>query len=95
MFYFLVRHRVQNFDSWKRVYDEHAPARAKAGLRELQLLRTTDDANDLVILFEAEDLKKAHAFRNSQELREAMQKAGVMGTPEFLELQPAQAAVHR
>jgi hypothetical protein len=35
-------------------------------------------------LFEAEDLKKAQVFTESSELREAMQKAGVVGQPDIL-----------
>jgi hypothetical protein len=35
-------------------------------------------------LFEAEDLQKAQAFSESSDLREAMQKAGVVGQPDIL-----------
>jgi hypothetical protein len=40
-----------------------------------------------VILFEWESLEKAHQFAQSDELRQAMQRAGVIGMPDlyFLE----------
>ena len=34
--------------------------------------------SEVVLLFEAEDLKRAQAFTESSDLREAMQKAGVV-----------------
>jgi hypothetical protein len=69
---------------WKPVYDAHLAARQKAGLRENNLLRSVDNPNEVVLLFEAEDLKKAQAFTGSSDLREAMQKAGVVGQPDIL-----------
>src|SRR5688500_16359693 len=39
MTYLLIRHRVADFATWKPVYDAHAPARAAAGLTDVDLLR--------------------------------------------------------
>jgi hypothetical protein len=88
--YLLVRSKVQDFDAWKTAYDGHAPARAQAGLTEVQLLRSVADPNDVVILFEADDVSRARAFVGSDDLKQAMQAAGVIGTPEFLELEQAE-----
>ena len=82
--YLFVRHRVADFAKWKPVYDGHLAVRQKAGLREKNLLRGIDNPNDVILLFEAEDLKKAQAFTESSDLREAMQKAGVVGKPDIL-----------
>ena len=84
MTYLLVRHQVADFSKWKPVYDAHLATRQKAGLREKNLLRGIDNPNEVILLFEAEDLKKAQAFTESSDLREAMQKAGVVGKPDFL-----------
>jgi len=59
------------------VYDGHHAMRQKAVLREKNLLRSIDNPNEVILLFEAEDLKRAQAFTKSSDLREAMQKAGV------------------
>jgi hypothetical protein len=48
------------------------------------LLRSVDNPNEVVLLFEAEDLRKAQAFPESSDLRQAMQKAGVVGQPDIL-----------
>lgn len=84
MTHILVRHRVADFAKWKPVYDGHHAARQNAGLREKSLLRNIDNPNEVILLFEAEDLKKAQAFTESSDLREAMQKAGVIGKPDIL-----------
>ena len=84
MTHLLVRHNVADFAKWKPVYDAHLAARQKAGLREKNLLRSINNPNEVVLLFEAEDLTRAQAFSESPDLREAMQKAGVVGKPEIL-----------
>ena len=38
----------------------------------------------MILLFEAEGLERAQAFTESSDLREAMQKAGVVDKPEIL-----------
>ena len=58
-------------------------ARQKAGLTEKHLLHDTDDSNNLVLLFEADDIQKAKEFAASADLRETMQKAGVIDKPDI------------
>jgi hypothetical protein len=79
----LVRHKVRDFPEWKRGYDAHLPKRAEAGLTEKHLLRGAHDSNEVVILFEAEDINRAKAFAESAELRETMQKVGVLDKPDI------------
>lgn len=87
MTYLMVRHQVADFGEWKPIYDAHAPARAKAGLKQEQLLRNIDNPDEIVLLFSAEDLGKAKTFAASADLREVMQKAGVTGKPDVYFLQ--------
>jgi hypothetical protein len=81
--YLLVRHKVADFSKWKPVYDAHLGARQKAGLKEEHLMRSIDDPNETVILFEAEDIQKAKEFADSSDLRETMQNAGVIDKPDI------------
>jgi hypothetical protein len=83
MQYVLARHKVADFAKWKPHYDSHLPARQKASLKELHLLRNADDPNEVILLFEADDLQKAREFAASADLREAMQKAGVVDKPDI------------
>jgi len=81
--YMLVRHRVRDFSEWKRGYDAHLPKRVEAGLREKYLLRGADDPNEVILLFESPDLNRAKAFAESADLKETMQKVGVVDKPDI------------
>jgi hypothetical protein len=83
MAFILIRHKVRDFNTWKTGYDAHQPKRIAAGLTEKYLLRGEDDANEVVVLFEAEDLNRAKAFAASVDLREKMQEVGVVDKPDI------------
>jgi hypothetical protein len=82
MIYMLVRSKVTDFAKWKPVYDAHLSARQKAGLKEEHLFRNADDPNEVILLFSAEEIDKAKAFAASDDLRQAMQRAGVSDKPD-------------
>lgn len=79
----LIRHKVRDFNAWKKGFDAHAPKRAEAGLSDKQVLRNADDGNEVVLLFDAKDLALAKAFIASADLRETMQAFGVADKPDI------------
>ena len=79
--YILVRHRVEDYERWKVAFDEHGSAREQGGSRGGQLFRNMDDPSETLILLEWDDLDKARQFARSDDLREAMQRAGVTDQP--------------
>ena len=81
--YMIVRHRARNYAEWKPGYDAHEPSRAAAGLTEKHVLQDADDPNLVTLIFAAEDLKRAEEFSQSADLREAMQRVGVVGKPDI------------
>ncbi len=81
--YMIARASVQDYAAWKTGYDAHEPSRAAAGLTEKHVLQDADDANMVTMIFEAEDLKRAEDFSQSDDLREAMRKVGVVGKPDI------------
>ncbi|MBE0620250.1 MAG: cyclase [Burkholderiales bacterium] len=81
--YMLIRHKVTDFKTWKAGYDADRSNRIEAGLTEKYVLRNTDDPNEVVALFEAQDLNRAKAFATSADLREKMQKVGVVDKPDI------------
>jgi heme-degrading monooxygenase HmoA len=80
--YFLIRHKVADFDHWEAIYAQHAVARLEAGFHELRRFRNMENPNEVIILFEVEDIDKAKAFMASDEVREKMQAAKVLDTPD-------------
>ena len=87
MAYLLVRHKVEDYAKWKPVFDEHGAVRKAGGSQGGYLFRNANDPSELIILFEWDSLDKAQQFAQSDDLREAMQRAGVMDRPDvyFLE----------
>jgi hypothetical protein len=80
--YVMVRSRVQDYAKWKAAYDAHKSSRTAAGVSEKNLFREVNDSNVVTLVFEVEDSKRAEGFFTSDDLREAMQKSGVVGKPD-------------
>ncbi len=83
----LVRHKVEDYDKWRAVFYQHGSTREASGSQGARILRNAKDPNELVIMLEWDDLERARQFFQSEELRQRMQRAGVIGQPvvEFLE----------
>jgi len=77
----MVHVQVKDFDAWKAVFDSTAGLRSANGFTSTRVLRSADDANDVIIESETHDLAKAKQFLTSPEMRETMVKAGVLGPP--------------
>ena len=75
--YLLVRHKVADYTTWKPFFDEGGAARQAGGCKGSWLFRNTNDPNELVILFQWDDLEHARQFIQSEDLRQGMQQAGV------------------
>lgn len=80
MSYFIVSHSVEDFDAWKKVYDSFEPTRLKFSIREHYALQSVEDKNSVVVVGEGslENIKK---FLASDDLKNGMANAGVIGSP--------------
>ena len=87
MSYMLVRHKIQDYAKWKPVFDEHGATRKTSGSKGGHLFRNADNPNELIILFEWDDLKKARQLVQSEDLRKAMERAGVSDKPDIFFLE--------
>jgi hypothetical protein len=77
----IVRHKVRDYDVWRSLFDAHVEARKSAGLSHPRVMRSADDANELVLIFDDMDTDRAKEFANSEDLKENMMKAGVIDKP--------------
>jgi len=82
----LIRHTVQGYSTWKAVFDEQADVRRANGSQGGWLFRSTE-SGEVLVLLEWDDLERARLFADSDDLREAMARAGVTDRPDiwFLE----------
>ena len=77
----IVRHKVKDYAKWRPVFDAHVQKQKAAGLSHPRVMRSADDKNELVIMFDDMDTKKAREFAASEDLKETMMKAGVSDKP--------------
>lgn len=83
MTHVLIRHKVTDFDKWKKAFDEFATFRKSSGEKAFQVMQHHQDSNNLYLMFEWDNEENARKFLGSEQLKEAMQSAGVADAPEI------------
>lgn len=78
-----VRHEIGDYAAWRKIYDENAPIRKKWGVIAQEIYRSVDNPNEVTVIHDFKTLEKARAWAASSELKAALQKAGVTGTPQI------------
>ena len=81
--YILVRQKVEDYAKWRAAFDAHGATRKAGGGQGGYVLTNDDDANDVTVLLKWDTTENARKFAGSDDLREAMQRAGVVGRPEI------------
>jgi len=76
-----VRHTVSNYKAWRKIYDDFAPIQKANGVEAQAVYQAADNPNDITVTHNFATLAAAQAFVNSEELKKAMQDAGVVGAP--------------
>jgi hypothetical protein len=77
----IVSHHVTDFDQWYPVFEEHGEVRRTHGATGHTVNRSVEDPNQLVIVNDFATVEDARAFMGDPSLPDAMQRAGVDGTP--------------
>jgi hypothetical protein len=77
----IVRNQVTNYDKWLTGFEGHDSLKLANGLHNYVVGRSVEDPNMLLVATKADDIAKAKAFGSSAELKQAMQKDGVVGKP--------------
>jgi hypothetical protein len=79
----IVRHEVSDYAAWKRGFDGHADARARAGIVGHAVNVSAENPNVVVAYLQAESLDALRAFASTPDLKEVMKAAGVIGAPDI------------
>ncbi len=85
----IVSHHVASYETWKKVFDEDAPSRAKAGIVGYAINRGVEDPNTVIVYLQSSTLEEVRAFCASPALKETMTRAGVDGAPRIAFVQGA------
>ena len=78
-----VKHKVADFAKWLAGFNAHDSMRTAAGLYKTFVGRGDEDSNLVIVFSRVNDLQKAKDFGASPNLKDAMQKSGVVGVPEI------------
>ena len=74
----LSRNKVQNFDNWKKIFDEQLYVAKSFGLILIEMWTDDNDSNNIFFTFKVEDIEKAKEFLNDPKSVEIGKKAGVI-----------------
>jgi hypothetical protein len=77
----MIQHQVRDYAAWRPGYDAHESSRTGAGITNGRVYNNADDPNDVIIVADVADVAKARAWMDGDDLKAAMQKAGVEGAP--------------
>ena len=78
-----INHKVKDYGTWRKGYDEHEKSRISAGVTNGKVFRSAEDPNDILVLQDVADVAKARAWLGGADLKTAMEKAGVIGSTSF------------
>ncbi len=78
-----IHHKVKDYPAWRKAYDDHEKSRVAAGVTNGKVFRGAEDPNDVLILQDVADVAKARAWIGGEDLKAAMQRAGVVGPTGF------------
>lgn len=76
-----IQHEVQDYPAWRAVYDSVAEIQRDWGVTAESVHQLANDPNTVLVLHHFATVAQAQGFMTSQELRDAMQRAGVEGVP--------------
>jgi hypothetical protein len=84
----IVTHAIENYETWKRVFDGDAPSRRNAGIVTTHINRSLETPDLVSVYIVATDAAKLDAFLASPALKETMKDAGVKGPPQLAKITP-------
>jgi hypothetical protein len=76
-----IHFKVKDYAAWRTSYDGNEKSRLSAGITNGRVFRRAEDPNDVVVLQDVADVAKARTWFASDDLKAAMQKSGVIGSP--------------
>jgi len=77
----IVRHRVEDYDAWRAVYETVEDLRQQYGCFGAEVMTDAGDKQDVYVLHRFPSLEQAQGFAGSAELIDAMGRAGVVMPP--------------
>jgi hypothetical protein len=77
-----IHHEVADYSAWRKVYDAFAGTQRKLGVTHKAVYQSVENPNDVTVTHDFKTTEKAKTFMSAPEVKSAMDKAGVKGTPQ-------------
>ncbi len=78
----MIRHKVKDYDFWKKVYDAHDSSRQDIGAENFRVYRSANNHNDVVVIADVTDEAKLKSLAGDVKLKQLLNKSGVVGMPD-------------
>ncbi len=78
----MVRHRIKNYQQWKKAFDDSAEVRAEYGLRDGWIHCGATDCSDVLVALRCDDIERARRCLDDPECKASMREGGVLGEVE-------------
>jgi hypothetical protein len=86
MKFMLCRNRVEEYQTWRSVFDSHKSAQCAAGMRVLQVWRAADEPKNVFFLFEIDSIEAVNTFMSDPAATEGREQVRVIdGEYHFLD----------
>jgi quinol monooxygenase YgiN len=80
----IVHQKVQDYSTFRKVYDDHDSTRKEFGCLDAQVFQSPSDANEITIITDWGSVEAAKTFATSPALKDSMKSAGAISQPEIL-----------
>jgi hypothetical protein len=84
-----IRHNVEDYQAWRKAYDEFDQQRRSMGVSGDAVFQSIADPDDVTVWHDFDTAEAAKALVSSDELRNAMQGGGVQGEPQVWFVTPS------
>ena len=76
MVYVLGKLKLESYEKWKPLFDERSSARKESGSKEAHLFRNSENQNEVVILFDWDNIENARKYMESDSLKKLLLNVG-------------------
>ena len=76
MVYVLGKLKLESYEKWKNLFDQRFSTRKESGSKEAHLFRNSENQNEVVILFDWDNIENARNYMESDKLRKLLINAG-------------------